>query len=352
MAKGKKSASPGNSSKHGVKDIQSQLDAIDGKGWDDTEENEGFGEVPTNDYQIKFEKITINNSKNSGRLQVSFEMTIQAGKLKNRKLFKHEGLDTPENRGRLRASLAKLGVAWPKASELPATLEELVGTYAEVHVDTKPSTKEPGTMSSWTNFKKALDEDELDTDDAEEEEEDDEEEDEEEKPKPKKGKKKPEEDEEDEEEEDEEDEAPAKKGKKKKPVEDDDDDEEEDDEEEDEPAPKSKSKAKKKPADDEEDEDEDEEPAPKKGKGKTVEEASVEVTFDDDDIDKLLKKRIAKVAKTLEYDEDNYEQVTQLLTDLAEHVGLSGKFADPKKLIVKIEERAEDEDDTDAEDDD
>lgn len=320
---------------HGTRDIQAQLDALEEEGWDDTKENEGgFAEVPTGDYQVKFNKVTINNSKSSGRLQVSFDMTIvgaedeEARKLKNRKLFKHEGLDTDENRGKLRYALAKLGQEWPKASDLPATLEELVGTHALVHVNTKPSSKEEGQMSSWTNFVKAIDEDEIE-DELEEDDEDE---------KSKKGKKKPAKEEDDE---DEEEEKPKKKAKKPEPEEEDEEDEE--DEEEEKPA----KKGKKKPADDDEededDEDDEEEEKPAKKKGKVVEEPEVKITFEEDDIDAKQKKAIAKLAETLEFDADNYDDQGALLVDMAEHVGLSGSFSSPAKLIAKVTEKAENE---------
>lgn len=135
--KGRAGRAAAPSADHGTKDISATLAALDEQGWGDTEEKK-FGEVEDGRYQIQFDEATINNSKASGRLQVSWQATVQNTDNKGRKLFWHDGLDDDEQRSWFRGKLARLGVAWPTtAGELPDTLETIKGTFAEVNVKTK-----------------------------------------------------------------------------------------------------------------------------------------------------------------------------------------------------------------------
>jgi hypothetical protein len=142
---------------HGKKNITAALEALGD--WDDTEET-SFGDVPEGTYQVKVESVTINNAKSSGRLQVSWDLVIVSGEQKGRHIFTHQGIEDVEQRGFLRGALAKLGVEWPKASELRNTLSELEGTFAEVKCKTKAN-KTTGEEFFNTYFQKALDTDEV-----------------------------------------------------------------------------------------------------------------------------------------------------------------------------------------------
>ena len=155
------------------KSIKKQLAGLDG--WDETPEK-SFEDVDPGKYQVKIDAATINNAKSSGRLQVSWEMTILNGKFAGRKLFKHDGLDTEDGRSYFRGTLARLGHEWPDdPSDLPDVLEELIETCAAVSVRKR---KDSDSVNVY--FDKALDSDDVDmeveeTEEAEETEEETEE---------------------------------------------------------------------------------------------------------------------------------------------------------------------------------
>ncbi len=272
---------------HGKKDIKGALEALDSDGWEDTEEK-SFSEVPEGKYQVKIEKAELNHSKNSGRFQCSWTFVIVSGPQKNRKIFKHDGLDNEDGRSFFRGTLAKLGCEWPKkASELPEVLEELLDTYAEVTVKKK---------DEYTNcyINKAIDSDALESSDDEEDEDEDEVE-----TKDKKGKAK---------------DKPKQSG-------DDDDSAEEDDEDENEDEAES------------EDGDEEEEETAEEDEA----EEGVVTDFDDENILKDQKKAIEALAKKHGFDPANYNTKTDLLADVAENLGIKGKFKNAKELIAAVE---------------
>jgi len=105
--------------------------------WDDTEEAPSFSEVPDDKYEAKIASATLNRSKSSGRRQCSWDLIIISGEMKGRHVFKHDGLEDEQQRSYFRQALAKLGIAWPKKSELAETLSELEGTFAAITVRTK-----------------------------------------------------------------------------------------------------------------------------------------------------------------------------------------------------------------------
>ena len=120
--------------------LERRLAELDNQGWGDTPESSGFGEVPEGKYQVQFGTPAgvINESKSSGRLQVSWTMTIANGEFAGRKLFKHDGLDTEISRSILRNQLNRLGIEWPaSAAELAAEIESLDESFAEVAVKVK-----------------------------------------------------------------------------------------------------------------------------------------------------------------------------------------------------------------------
>jgi hypothetical protein len=141
---------------HGTKDVVAQLNQL-ANGWGETEEMQGGGDLPDAEYQVKILDATINTAKSSGRLQVSWDLEVASGRMKGRHAFKHDGLDTPENRAWFRGGLARLGVEWPaKPSQLPDKLQELVGSYAEMTFKTRD-----GQDIQNKYFNKAIDETDL-----------------------------------------------------------------------------------------------------------------------------------------------------------------------------------------------
>lgn len=260
--------------------IDDQLDALDD--WEDTEEKE-LGDVPPGTYQVKFSEVNINNSKSSGRLQVSFVMTILDTGHRGRKLFTHFGLDDVGQRGFLRGALAKLGIDWPsKPKELPDVLSSVEDTFAQVKVVHRKRKDKEGDlmMNVNTYFSKALDSSEVD--DIEDEAEGDRE------PAPP---------------------TTAKTGKKAKT------------EKTEKPATKTEKTdtTAKKPA------------ATEKTQGEGVDFQPVRPITKDE------KKAIRALAEAHDFDQDDYDKLEDLLADIGEEVGLSGKFTKPERLIAKIE---------------
>jgi hypothetical protein len=135
--------------------ITDQLEELEG--WDETPER-AFDDVDPGKYQTRIDSATLNNAKSTGRLQVSWELTIMNGDFRGRKLFKHDGLDTEDGRSYFRGHLAKLGHEWPDdPKDLPSLLEELIGTFAAVTVRKR---KEGDGVSVY--FDKSLDSDDVD----------------------------------------------------------------------------------------------------------------------------------------------------------------------------------------------
>lgn len=120
--------------------------------WKDAEAP-SFGDIPDGKYQIRIESANINNAKSSGRLQVSWQLEILSGEYAGRKLFKHDGIEDEQSQGYFRGGLARLGVEWPDdPSDLPDVLEGLQGTLAQVTAKTRE-----GSEYQNVYFDKALD---------------------------------------------------------------------------------------------------------------------------------------------------------------------------------------------------
>lgn len=75
----------------------------------------------------------------------------------------------------------------------------------------------------------------------------------------------------------------------------------------------------------------DKDPEPESAEG-------VEITFEDSDINPRLKKDSQELAKTHDFDPKDYSNTADLLADIAEYVGVTGKFDKPIKLINAIKE--------------
>lgn len=286
----------------GTKDISEALAELDCE-WEDAEE-QTFEEIKPDTYQVKIDKVFINKAKSSGRLQCNWEVTIQNGKYKGRKVWFRNGLNDAKAIGFFKGNLAPLGVEYPKkkpSKKLPGILEKLEGTYALVRI---------AQNGDFTNgyFQKALDSDDVDGD-----EEDcdcccDCDDDCCDKPKAKAsgggGK---------------------KGGKKSKSDEDDDccdcDCDCDDDCDCDCCDDKPKKKKSKKDDDCEDDEEE----------GVDLD------SIDPKDLDKKATKRIKALAKEHDFDPDDYDNLVDLAGDVAEYLKLSGKYKKIGKLLDEME---------------
>lgn len=115
-------------------DFGAELDAMIAS----TPEAAEFGEIPDGAYVIRIDSATFNHSKASGRKQLSWQLGIVDGDFKGRKLFKHDGMETPDQLSWIRGSLGRLGHEWPPTfAELQAVVTSLVGTYATITAKTK-----------------------------------------------------------------------------------------------------------------------------------------------------------------------------------------------------------------------
>jgi len=133
-SKKKKKGKKKGSKKSSGGDIEDELAELEDQ-WDDAEEME-FGDVPDGRYQASVTGVEVAHSKSSGRLQINVEFTILSGEFRNRKLFEHWGLDTPEGISWAKTYLARMGLTC-SMKELADKLEELKGTAVEVNVKTK-----------------------------------------------------------------------------------------------------------------------------------------------------------------------------------------------------------------------
>ena len=159
-----------NSIDDGSKSIDDQLGELFDTTWGDTEART-FDEVPDGLYQTRVLAANLNNAKSSGRFQCSWEVLILEGDYRGRHLFKHDGLDTEDGVSYFKGSLARLGYEEPASKEeLQATLKEIVDapTYVTARVSTRKR-KVEGVMEERKNvrFVKALDSNEV-TDDFDE----------------------------------------------------------------------------------------------------------------------------------------------------------------------------------------
>lgn len=120
--------------------LQQALEAIDEE-WNEAEAGEtgGFDDLPNGKYAVRIDGATVNQSKASGRLQVSFTMTVVDGDHAGRKVWKHEGIEGAQSLGYFKTSLARIEVDPPaKIKDLPATLEEeVVGAFCQITLKTK-----------------------------------------------------------------------------------------------------------------------------------------------------------------------------------------------------------------------
>jgi len=137
VAKGKKKKSTIKKSAGGGS-IADELVALQEE-YESSEEQEPFVPLPDSDYQGVIAKAEINKSRSSGRLQVSWHVTVEAPEeYAGRTARKHDGIETAENLGWLKAMLTTLGLEHPESlSDLPTTLENALGLKVNFTLQTK-----------------------------------------------------------------------------------------------------------------------------------------------------------------------------------------------------------------------
>lgn len=109
-----------------------------GKAWRKAEAKEGRSPVEDGTYLARIKSATLNESKTSGREQVTIEFEVLDGGMEGRHIWNHMGLDTDEGFEWFKGLLNTLEVEIPgDISELPDTLEELKGIGCEITVKTK-----------------------------------------------------------------------------------------------------------------------------------------------------------------------------------------------------------------------
>jgi len=72
-------------------------------------------ELPAGSYQVKIDKPRIEESKNSGRLQIAWPLTVLSGDHKNSTVTKYDGLETEKNIGFVKQTFGRLGLAIPSS---------------------------------------------------------------------------------------------------------------------------------------------------------------------------------------------------------------------------------------------
>jgi len=167
MSKRKKRKEKKLDDEHGTKDVDEQLDELFEETWDGIEPR-SFEEVPDATYQSRLLAARINNAKSSGRLQCSWEWLIVEGEYRGRHIYIHQGLGTEDGVAYFKGSLTRLGYEEPESKEkLIEILEEIVEgpTYAVIRLSTRKR-KVEGELQEIQNKRiiKALDSDEVEDD--------------------------------------------------------------------------------------------------------------------------------------------------------------------------------------------
>lgn len=142
--------------------IDEQLNEVFEEAWDGVDPK-SFDELPDGNYETRLLAALINNAQTSGRLQCSWEAIVLGGDQKGRHIFKHDGLDTEDGLAYFQGNLAKLGYEKPKSKKaLVKLLEEMIDapTYVLIRLSTRKR-KVEGELTEIQNkrFIKALDSD-------------------------------------------------------------------------------------------------------------------------------------------------------------------------------------------------
>ena len=117
--------------------VQSKLKALK-KAWKKAEARAGFTPVPDGTYQAKIDGATLEESKTSKRLQVSWALQVVVGEYEGRKLWKRDGIDDENQLEWFKGALETLELEAPNDIEdIPDVLEEAAGMGVEITVRTK-----------------------------------------------------------------------------------------------------------------------------------------------------------------------------------------------------------------------
>lgn len=273
-------------------DVLDQLDQLE-TDWVETEAIAGFEDLPSDTYQCRIDDAVINNAKSTGRLQVTWTFTVANGTYVGRQMWKHDGLDDKEQRGRFRDGLERLGVAWPEPplrDTLPPLLEDLKNSYCEVKLNVKPKRGgAPGEMSDFKNILRALNNDEVQDDTGE---------------------------------------AVAEEAPPARPP------------ARGRPAAPSAAPARATTAGRAASSSQPTRQAaqPTQAEASSADEYVVETTFKVQSINRALKKRLDEVALEQQMVLEDYgDNKVDMMADLAEYLGISGTFNDPESLMAEIE---------------
>jgi len=135
--------------------IFNQLKSL-GKEWKSTKAREatGFVKLPDGDYEGVCKQARLENSKNSGRLQVAWMHVILSGAEKGKKTYTYQGIGDTDNISWLKYTIKAHGVKPPKSIEnLPKFLEACIdkkvnltiqtnGTFTNTYINEFGKTKE------------------------------------------------------------------------------------------------------------------------------------------------------------------------------------------------------------------
>ena len=79
---------------------------------------------PVGTFTVSFDEITLGRSTSSGRLQITYKMTILAGESKDSEIRKYDGLETSQQASITQQQLERLGIDAKTLSlqQLPAAL--------------------------------------------------------------------------------------------------------------------------------------------------------------------------------------------------------------------------------------
>lgn len=118
-------------------DYREDLKQLD-DAWEQAEVEEGprFEDLPDGKYEAEITEVCFNNSKQSGRFQMSWEFTVRSPeKYRKRKIFRHSGLETQENIKWLKQDFATCGIYLQKLSDVD--LAAFIGRVVEIQLKTK-----------------------------------------------------------------------------------------------------------------------------------------------------------------------------------------------------------------------
>ncbi len=100
-------------------------------------EKKELDDVPAGHYQAFVDRAYLDRAKTSRRLMLKWELVIAVGDYKGRRLFRNNMVETPDNMRWLKTDLQTAGVTMQKLSDLPLSLESLIGVMLDVTVSVK-----------------------------------------------------------------------------------------------------------------------------------------------------------------------------------------------------------------------